>query len=86
MESIIYIGEGQNYLKLYGTFLRGFKLIRSFAGDDDDINKRRTSKNTGPSCVVDDSIEISNILFTPKDFELTNYLIKKLVSKDYFYS
>ena len=29
------------------------------------------------------SIEISNIRFIPKDFELTNYLIKKLVSKDY---
>jgi len=33
--------------------------------------------------LVDNSIQISNIYFTPRDFELTNYLIKKLVSKDY---
>jgi len=32
---------------------------------------------------VDNSIEISNISFNQRDFELTNYLIKKLVSKDY---
>jgi len=28
-------------------------------------------------------MEISNISFTPKDFELTNYLIKIFVTKDY---
>ena len=33
--------------------------------------------------LVDNSIEISNISFNQRDFELTNYLIKKLVSKDY---
>ena len=33
--------------------------------------------------IVDNSIEISNISFNQRDFELTNYLIKKLVSKDY---
>ena len=75
MESIIYIGEGQNYLKLYGTFLRGFKLIRSFAWDYDDINKRRTSKNTSPSCVVDNSIEISKISLTPKDLIDTHHIM-----------
>ena len=32
---------------------------------------------------VDNSIEISNISLTPRDFEQTNYLIKKLISKDY---
>ena len=29
--------------------------------------------------IVDNSIEISNLSFTPRDFELTIYLIKKLV-------
>ena len=60
-----------------------FRLIHSFTGGKDDSNKKRTSKNTSPSCVVDNSIEISNISFNQRDFELTNYLIKKLVSKDY---
>jgi site-specific DNA recombinase len=59
-----------------------FGLIHSFTGVNDDTNKKRTSRNTDPSCVVDNSIEISNISFTPRDFELTNYLIRKLVSKD----
>ena len=75
MGSIIYIGEGQNYLKLYGTFLKGFKLILSFAGDGDDINKIRTSKNTIPYCVVDNSIEISNISLTPKDLINTHHIM-----------
>ena len=60
-----------------------FGLIHSFTGGNDDANKKRTSSNTDPSCVVDNSIEISNISFNQRDFELTNYLIKKLVSKDY---
>ena len=29
-----------------------FRLIRSFTGVKDDSNKKRTSKNTSPSCVV----------------------------------
>ena len=29
-----------------------FRLIRSFTGGKDDSNKKRTSKNTSPSCVV----------------------------------
>ena len=29
-----------------------FRLIHSFAGGDGDRNKKRTSKNTSPSCVV----------------------------------
>ena len=39
-------------------------------------------KNTDESSLVEFSIELSNISLTPKDFELTNYLIEKLVSKD----
>ena len=44
-----------------------FRLIHSFKGNKNDSNKKWTSKNTSPSCVVDNSIEISNISFTPKD-------------------
>ena len=29
-----------------------FRLIHSFTGGKDDCNKKRTSKNTSPSCVV----------------------------------
>ena len=46
-----------------------FGLIHSFTGDDGDVNEKRTGKNTDPSCIVDNSVEISNI--TSKDFELT---------------
>ena len=53
-----------------------FRLIHSFKGDKDDSNKKRTSKNTSPSCVVKFSIKISNISFTLKYFELINHLIK----------
>ena len=38
---------------------------------EDDSNKKRTSKNTSPSCLVDNSIQISNFDFTPRDFEIT---------------
>jgi len=30
-----------------------FRLIHSFTGDDGDVNKKRTGRNTDPSCVVD---------------------------------
>ena len=60
-----------------------FGLIHSFTWDYGGTNKKRTGRNTDPFCVVDNSIEISNISFNQRDFELTNYLIKKLVSKDY---
>ncbi|MEJ6663267.1 MAG: hypothetical protein QNL31_03100 [Flavobacteriaceae bacterium] len=53
-----------------------FGLIHSFTGGNDDANKKRTSSNTDPSCVVDNSFEISNISFTPKEFELTIKMIK----------
>ena len=29
-----------------------FRLIHSFTGDDEDVNKKRTGRNTDPSCVV----------------------------------
>ena len=29
-----------------------FRLIHSLTGDKDDFNKKRTSKNTSPSCLV----------------------------------
>ncbi len=42
-----------------------FRLIHSFTGDDGDVNKKRTGRNTDPSCVVDNPIQISNFDFTP---------------------
>jgi hypothetical protein len=41
----------------------------------DDCNKKWTSKKTSPSCVVDNSIEISNISLTPKDLIDTHNLM-----------
>ena len=58
-----------------------FELIHSFTGDNDSGNKKRTSSNTDPSCVVDNSLEISNISFTPRDF-LETILITRTISKD----
>ena len=55
-----------------------FRLIHSFTGDDGDRNKKRTGRNTDPSCVVDNSLETSNISFTSKDFEITIDAINKL--------
>ena len=52
-----------------------FRLIHSFTGDDGDINKKRTGRNTDPSCVVDNSIEISNINLTPKDLIDTHHIM-----------
>ena len=48
-----------------------FRLIHSFTGGKDDSNKKRTSKNTSPSCVVDNSIEISNINISRQHFVQT---------------
>ena len=48
-----------------------FGLIHSFTGDDGDVNEKRTGRNTDPSCIVDNSIQISNFDFTPRDFEIT---------------
>ena len=53
-----------------------FRLIHSFKGNKNDSNKKRTSKNTSPSCVVEFSIKISNISFTLKYFELINLAMK----------
>ena len=52
-----------------------FRLIHSFTGGDGDRNKKRTSKNTSPSCVVDNSFEISNISLTPKDLIDTHHIM-----------
>ena len=56
-----------------------FRLIHSFTGGKDDSNKKRTSKNTSPSCVVDNSIEISNIGFTPRDLIHTHNLMTRIM-------
>ena len=45
------------------------------------LNKMRTSSNTDPSLVLEFSIEISNISFTPRDF-LETILITRTISKD----
>ena len=52
-----------------------FGLIHSFTGGNDDANKKRTGRNTDPSCVVDNSIEISNISLTPKDLIDTHHIM-----------
>jgi len=44
-----------------------FRLIHAFTGGNDSGNKKRTGINTDPSCLVDNSFEISNISFTPRD-------------------
>ena len=51
--------------------------------EKDYLNKKPLIIRRLTRVVVDNSIEISNISFNQRDFELTNYLIKKLVSKDY---
>ena len=56
-----------------------FGLIHSFTGGNDDANKRRTSSNTDPSCVVDNSIEISNIYISRRGFINTCNLISLIV-------
>lgn len=45
-------------------------------------DKRRNSKNTSPSCVVDNSIEISNISLTPRDF-LNTLKVINLILEDH---
>ena len=60
-----------------------FGLIHSFTGGKDDSNKKRTSKNTSPSCVVDNSIEISNVYILRRDFVSTINAIQ-LFSKNIF--
>ena len=37
-----------------------FRLIHSLTGDKDDFNKKRTSKNTSPSCLVEHPEKKSN--------------------------
>ena len=56
-----------------------FRLIHSFTGGKDDSNKKRTSKNTSPSCVVDNSFEISNISLTPRDLIDTHYIMSLIM-------
>ena len=56
-----------------------FRLIHSFTGDDGDTNKKRTGRNTDPFCVVDNSIEISNISFTPKDLIDTHHIMSLIM-------
>ena len=60
-----------------------FRLIHSFTGGKDDSNKKRTSKNTSPSCVVDNSFEISNIGFTPRDILYTIKSINFILEIDF---
>ena len=38
-------------------------------------DKRQNSKNTSPSCVVDNSLEISNISLTPRDIIDTHHIM-----------
>ena len=59
-----------------------FRLIHTFTGDDGVRNKKRTGRNTDPSCVVDNSIEISNISLTPRDFLNTLKVINLILEDD----
>jgi hypothetical protein len=52
-----------------------FGLIYLFTGGNDSRNKKRTSKNTSPACVVDNSVEISNISLTPRDLIDTHHIM-----------
>ena len=58
-----------------------FRLIHSFTGDDGSINEKRTGRNTDPSRLVDNLLEISNISITPRDFELTIQGVKFITEK-----
>lgn len=50
-----------------------FGFIHSFTGGNDDANKKRTSSNTDPSCVVARSENLSNQLVKElKQFEFIN--------------
>jgi hypothetical protein len=73
--------ENRQYrtLKTNSIFLILSAITSEIGGNDKDS----LTKNVNESSIVEYSIEISNISFTPKDFELTNYLIKKLVTKYY---
>jgi len=60
-----------------------FDLTSSFSKTYDTKKEKTQTQKVFGSHLVEHSNEISNISFTPKDFEQTNYLIKKLISKDY---
>ena len=60
-----------------------FDLTNSFKDAYNVEIKKTQIQKVLESRLVDNCIEISNISFNQRDFELTNYLIKKLVSKDY---
>ena len=42
-------------------------------------DKRRNSKNTSPSCVVDNSIEISNITFSTRGLIETHHMMNLIM-------
>ena len=56
-----------------------FWLIHSFTGGNDSGNKKRTGRNTDPSCVVDNSTQISNISLTPKDLIDTHHIMSLIM-------
>ena len=56
-----------------------FGLIHSFTGGNESGNKKRTGRNTDPSCLVDNSIEISNISFTPRELIDTHHIMTLIV-------
>ena len=53
-----------------------FDLTNSFKDAYNVEIKKTQIQKVLESRLVDNPVEISNISFTPKDFELTNYLIK----------
>ena len=55
-----------------------FGLIHSFTGGNYDSNKKRTGIFTGPSSLVDNSIEISNVYISRREFEIPVILLVSL--------
>ena len=58
-----------------------FRLIYSFTRGRDDCNKKRTSRNTDPSCLVDNSFEISNIRITARDIIDTHHVMTLIMKE-----
>jgi len=56
-----------------------FGLIHSFTWDYGGTNKKRTGRNTDPFCVVDISIEISNISLTPRHLIDTHHIMTLII-------
>lgn len=55
--------------------------INAFTGVKNDSNKKRTIKNNDPSFIVDNSVEITNISYTPKDLIGIHHLMTIILKR-----